>query len=237
MKNKTLTLALLIGLLLIIGCSNQSQNNALNGNLPNNQLHNQNGIVDNTGFSNFVPLEYKGTSEDFMIENLGKGFFEKYVSVIKDDECISNGEPECYKSIGYVFDIEKPQFGLFTELSENKTGKFIKMLQAKLVESIDGLYFIPGGQIIFTEEIVDAVCKEDSTLQICEDFFALKKIYEDNKFDKNTEISVSLSIGGVYTIFISEPSKIFSIVKTKEIYVEKNSMKILKIDENERVID
>ena len=93
MKHKILIGTLFIALLFVVGCSSQTKNTNL---LPND-------IINNNGFSNFEPLEYKETSEKFMIENAGKEFFEKYVSVLgKDDECTNNGEIECYKMRGYI---------------------------------------------------------------------------------------------------------------------------------------
>ena len=243
MKHKILIWTLLIVTLLIVGCSSQTQNRP-DGNLQNTQ--NNLNEIDNNGFSNFVPLEYKGTSEDFMIENLGKDVFDKYVSVVKDEECTDNGEPECYVGFYYVFDEQKsPELrdgngvGTFAELYDRKTGKFIKFQQSRIDTSTDKPMFIPGGQIHFTKKIIDVICQEDSALQICDDFPKLKKIHAEQKYEDNSDEELtgfSLSVGGFYSIGMSsDETKQYG--KSKLIYVEKASMKVLQIDEGGWVID
>ena len=277
MKQKILIGTLFIALLLIIGCSNQSKfiDNEANINLPNTNLNNPNENVDYNGFSNFVPLEYEGTSEDFMIENVGKEFFDKYVSVVRDDSCVDNGEPECYILVGYAFNKQKnpkltndesfeifteeiftelydgntgkfiyplqtrfdSPFGIFTELYDRNTKKFIKLLQASVDKSTDEAIFISGGQIIFTDEFIE-VCESESLQrsQLCKDLPMLKKIYEEQKYDENSELSISLSIGGIYMIYISDPYT-KQTGKTKIVNIDKTNMKILKIDESEWAFD
>ena len=272
MKHKVLIWTLLIATLLIVGCSNQSQNTS-NGNLQNTQ--NNPYEIDNNGFSNFVPLEYKGTSEDFMIENLGKDVFDKYVSVVKDEDCIDNGEPECYIFVGYAFNKQKNSkltndesfgifteeiftelydgnsgkfiyplqtrfdspFGIFTELYDRNTKKFIKLLQSRVDKSTDEAIFISGGQIIFTDEFIE-VCESESPQrnQLCRDLPMLKKNYDELKYDEKSELSISLSMGGIYMIYNSEPYT-KQTGKTKIVNIDKTNMKILNIDESEWAFD